>query len=115
MSGFPHERGSAPSVGRGVMRRTTTSLSDGRELIYFDDDATAATTSREDVKDTRGLEPTATSSEIRYHALLAEWVASASHRQPPTYLPPADECPLCPSREGHPTEIPASDYDVVVF
>jgi UDPglucose--hexose-1-phosphate uridylyltransferase len=97
------------------MRRTTTSLSDGRDLIYFDDDATAATTSRNDVKDTRDLEPTATSSEIRYDALLDEWVAVASHRQSRTYLPPANECPLCPSRDGHPTEIPASDYDVVVF
>jgi UDPglucose--hexose-1-phosphate uridylyltransferase len=97
------------------MRRTSTSLSDGRDLIYFDDDATAATTPRDDVKDTRDLEPTATSSEIRYDALLDEWVAVASHRQSRTYLPPANECPLCPSREGHPTEIPASDYDVVVF
>ena len=97
------------------MRRTITSLSDGRDLIYFDDDATAATTSRDDVQDTRDLERTATSSEIRYDALLDEWVAVASHRQSRTYLPPADECPLCPSREGHPTEIPATDYDVVVF
>src|SRR5262249_14287402 len=32
-----------------------------------------------------------------------------------TYLPPAELCPLCPSRDGHLTEIPASDYDVVVF
>ena len=29
--------------------------------------------------------------------------------------PPTDECPLCPSRDGHQTEIPSDDYDVVVF
>ena len=39
----------------------------------------------------------------------------ASHRQGRTHLPPADQCPLCPSREGRATEIPAADYDVVVF
>ena len=39
----------------------------------------------------------------------------ASHRQERTHLPPLDECPLCPSTHGHASEIPASDYDVVVF
>jgi UDPglucose--hexose-1-phosphate uridylyltransferase len=42
-------------------------------------------------------------------------VAIASHRQGRTHLPPVDECPLCPSRAGHHTEVPAEDYDVVVF
>jgi UDPglucose--hexose-1-phosphate uridylyltransferase len=97
------------------VRKTTTRLADGRELIYFDEDATAATTDRNDVKDTRDLEPTATASEIRYDAVLDEWVAIASHRQSRTHLPPADECPLCPSRDGRRTEVPAADYDVVVF
>ncbi len=32
-----------------------------------------------------------------------------------TYHPPADECPLCPSRDGRHSEIPAADYDVAVF
>lgn len=97
------------------MRKTVTQLADGRELIYFDEDATAGVTDRQDVKDTRDLEATATASEIRYDAVLDEWVAIASHRQSRTHLPPADECPLCPSREGRQTEVPASDYDVVVF
>jgi UDPglucose--hexose-1-phosphate uridylyltransferase len=31
-------------------------------------------------------------------------------------MPPADECPLCPTGRGtFPSEIPADDYDVVVF
>ena len=42
-------------------------------------------------------------------------MAIASHRQDRTHLPPADECPLCPSRGGRSTEVPADDYDVVVF
>jgi UDPglucose--hexose-1-phosphate uridylyltransferase len=46
---------------------------------------------------------------------MGEWVAMASHRQARTYQPPTDQCPLCPSRDGRPSEIPTPDYDVVVF
>src|SRR6476620_5018340 len=55
-------------------------------------------------------------SELRYNPLLGEWVATATHRQDRTFLPPADFCPLCPTQPGgFPTEIPESDYDIVVF
>ena len=37
----------------------------------------------------------------------------ASHRQSRTYHPPADQCPLCPTTEANPTEIPERDYQVV--
>ena len=65
--------------------------------------------------DSRDLPPVATHSQLRFDALLGEWVAIASHRQTRTFLPPADECPLCPSRAGPPAEIPDTDYEVVVF
>ncbi|WP_413800997.1 galactose-1-phosphate uridylyltransferase [Streptomyces iranensis] len=93
------------------MKKTATRLADGRELIYYDarDDAVR------DAVDQRPLDPIATRSEIRHDRLLGDRVAIASHRQARTYHPPADECPLCPSREGRHSEIPASDYDVVVF
>jgi UDPglucose--hexose-1-phosphate uridylyltransferase len=94
------------------MRRTSTSLADGREIVYYDLDGTR--TDRH-VKDRRDLGATATASEVRYDVLLDEWVAIASHRQDRTHLPPADECPLCPSRDGRSTEVAADDYDVVVF
>jgi UDPglucose--hexose-1-phosphate uridylyltransferase len=42
-------------------------------------------------------------------------VVIAAARQDRTFLPPPGECPLDPSRPGRPTEIPAPDYDVVVF
>jgi UDPglucose--hexose-1-phosphate uridylyltransferase len=42
-------------------------------------------------------------------------VVIAAARQDRTFLPPADQCPLDPSRPGHPTEIPAGSYDVAVF
>ena len=91
-------------------RKTETRLADGRALYYFD----SADVVR-DAKDTRDLPPTTTSSEIRWDPLLDQWVVIASHRQARTYLPPADECPLDPSRDGRQTEIPADDYEVVVF
>lgn len=86
-------------------------LADGRELLYYDDapgrDRCAA--------DARDLPRTTTRSELRYDRLQGEWVIVASHRQSRTYKPPAHQCPLCPSTAEAPTEIPASDYDVVVF
>src|SRR5689334_23570169 len=94
--------------------RTSRRLADGREIIYFDADTDAEPVARNAV-DTRELPAVATRSQLRYDALLGEWVAIASHRQSRTFLPPADECPLDPSRPGRPTEIPDSAYQVVVF
>ncbi len=93
------------------MKRTTGQLSDGREILWYDerDDAVR------DTHDRRGLPRTATTSQMRLDRLLDEWVAIASHRQDRTFLPPADQCPLCPSRDGRQSEIPSDDYDVVVF
>jgi UDPglucose--hexose-1-phosphate uridylyltransferase len=99
------------------MKKTVTRLADGRELIYYDSDSPRP--GQEDVVrdavDRRPLGPVATTSEIRSDPLLGDAVAIASHRQGRTYHPPADECPLCPSREGRLSEIPDSSYDVAVF
>jgi UDPglucose--hexose-1-phosphate uridylyltransferase len=94
---------------------TSTSLSDGRELIYFDDDAAPKSRAAELTMDHRGLPPRGEPGEVRYDALADEWVAVAAHRQTRTHLPPADQCPICPTTAANPSEIPASDYDVVVF
>ncbi|MFF4491106.1 galactose-1-phosphate uridylyltransferase [Streptomyces sp. NPDC001544] len=93
------------------MKKTSTRLADGRELIYYDlkDDAVR------DAVDRRPLERTVTTSEVRHDPLLGDAVAIASHRQGRTYHPPADECPLCPSQGDRLSEIPDSSYDVVVF
>ncbi len=93
------------------MKRTVTRLADGRELIYFDERDDVV---RDDV-DRRRLPPPAPAAELRYDPLLDEWVTIAAHRQSRTFLPPSSECPLCPSTPDRSTEIPASDYDVVVF
>ncbi|MFC9282731.1 galactose-1-phosphate uridylyltransferase [Streptomyces collinus] len=93
------------------MKKTSTRLADGRELIYYDlRDDTVRTAA-----DRRPLDRTVTTSEIRRDVLLGDSVAIASHRQGRTYHPPADECPLCPTRGERLSEIPDSSYDVVVF
>nr|BFE82188.1 hypothetical protein GCM10020093_047890 [Planobispora longispora] len=93
------------------MKRTVTRLADGRELIYFDRDDDAD----RGAVDERPLPPRPPASELRYDPLTEEWIAVAGHRQGRTFLPPADECPLCPSAPGRLTEIPSAAYDVVVF
>ncbi|MDV9169108.1 galactose-1-phosphate uridylyltransferase [Streptomyces sp. W16] len=93
------------------MKKTSTRLADGRELIYYDlrDDTVR------DAVDRRPLERTVTTSEVRRDVLLGDAVAIASHRQGRIYHPPVDQCPLCPTTGDRLSEIPDSSYDVVVF
>jgi UDPglucose--hexose-1-phosphate uridylyltransferase len=97
-------------------------LADGREIIYFDE---APGLRRAEVPDPRVLRPVESQAAglpdgdeqhgLRRDPLTGEWVVVAAARQDRTFLPPADHCPLCPSRPGSLTEVPADDYDVVVF
>ena len=96
--------------GRRVKKHATR-LSDGRELIYFDERDDAA----RDAADQRELPPRSPGAQLRYDPLTDEWVAIAGHRQLRTFLPTARDCPLCPTTAEHATEIPSGDYDVVVF
>lgn len=93
------------------MKRTDVVLADGRALIHYDGAAQADRC----VTDTRPLDSRPPASTMRYDRLLDEWVAVASHRNDRTFLPDPDDCPLCPSRAGHLTEVPSADYQVVVF
>jgi UDPglucose--hexose-1-phosphate uridylyltransferase len=99
------------------VRRTASRLADDREIIYFDD--TAPYLSGEQTRelvDKRQLGPAARAGQMRRDPLSGAWIAMATHRLDRTYLPPADECPLCPTGRGtEPSEVPADDYDVVVF
>jgi UDPglucose--hexose-1-phosphate uridylyltransferase len=94
------------------VRITEIRLSDGRWLRYYDSDDAPP---RDTAADQRGLTPVSIQSELRYDPLLDQWVMIAGHRQDRTYKPAAQDCPLCPSRPGHYTEIPSQDYQVVVF
>lgn len=99
------------------IRKTRTRLSDGRELIYFDDtEPYASGVVTRELHDGRDLVPVEAASTMRFDVLTGEWVTLAAHRMNRTFLPATDECPLCPTRPGRPaTEIPAGDYDVAVF
>src|SRR5580693_9360302 len=97
--------------------KSSGTLADGREIIYFDETPGLG---RAEVPDTRPLKPMPgpggePAAGLRWDALRGEWVVIAAARQDRTFLPPPGECPLDPSRPGRPTEIPAPDYDVVVF
>ena len=92
--------------------RQAIRLSDGRELIYFDESPGSG---RAAFPDNRHLPPPPPTSQLRYDPLVDEWVAVAAHRQTRTFLPPSDACPLCPSTPSFASEIPAPSYDVVVF
>jgi len=55
-------------------------------------------------------------SEMRWDPLRREWVVTATHREDRDFMPPEDYCPLCPTEAGgFPTEVPADDYNIVVF
>ena len=97
-----------------MSRITSTCLADSRELIYFDDPGTPERTP-DSLVDHRKLPARGEPGEVRYDALSGDWVAVAAHRQTRTHLPPADQCPICPTTAANPSEIPAADYDVVVF
>jgi UDPglucose--hexose-1-phosphate uridylyltransferase len=104
------------SEPRAPIRITRTRLADGRALTYYDDrepyvfgGATRA------LHDPRDLPAAQAQPTMRRDVLTGEWVILAPHRMVRTHLPPAGDCPLCPSRPDAVTEIPADDYDVVVF
>ncbi len=55
-------------------------------------------------------------NQLRWDPTLREWITYATHRQDRTFLPPAEYCPLCPTKpDGFPTEVPRASYDIVVF
>jgi len=93
------------------VRKTTVTLADGRELIYFG----AVPERPADYPDRRQLDRVQVHSQARRDQLLGEWVIVAGHRQDRTFQPVTSQCPLCPTTADSLTEIPAPDYEVVVF
>jgi UDPglucose--hexose-1-phosphate uridylyltransferase len=95
----------------GIAKRVTR-LSDGRELIYFDDADTTLPPARK--PDERPPQPRPPVPELRLDPLTGEWISIATARQNRAFLPPDDLDPLAPSAPGRPTEIP-DNFDVAVF
>lgn len=126
---------SAPTATPAV-RRTRTTLADGRDFFYFDDSepyvSGAATRRLDDPRPLPGrFDPITTTGPdgepvvqpvtgptMRLDVLTGEWIPHAAHRMNRTFLPAADSNPLAPAKPGaaySDGEIPAEDYDVVVF
>lgn len=114
------------------VRKTSATLADGRKIIYFDDSepylSGGATRRLDDprplpdrfspVTGPGGETAPFTGPQMRFDVLTGEWVPMATHRMHRTHLPPADANPLAPARPGaaySDGDIPADDYDVVVF
>lgn len=92
------------------MHRRDHHKADGRRLLLFG--AAPHTLAPE----AEAEAPAPAHPHLRWHPLREEWVAYAPHRQERTFLPPAEVCPLCPTRPGGPpTEIPFADFEVAVF
>lgn len=93
------------------MYRHLLTKPDGRPLVLY---------SRDDVP-SANCPPAIHRSEppnahLRWHPLLAEWVAYATHRQNRTFLPPPEHSPLLASCDpAKPTEVPQGSWDIAVF
>lgn len=94
---------------------TRAKLADGRELLFFalPGHRPAPVEDRRPLP-ARATEPSA-QSQLRFDRSTGQWVIIAALRQDRTYKPPPEACPLCPGPTGLTSEVPAPDYDVVVF
>ena len=92
--------------------KRASKLADGRDLFYFDDAASLLPAER--AADARTLDPRPAVAHMRLDVLTGEWISVAASRHNRAYLPPAHECPLCPSSATFASEIP-DNFDVAVF
>ncbi|MEY3889499.1 MAG: hypothetical protein RI931_621 [Actinomycetota bacterium] len=93
-------------------RKISAKLADGRDLFYFNDSSSILADERK--TDTRELPERPPVAQMRLDSLTGEWVSIASHRHGRAFLPPANQCPLCPSTDENLSEIPDT-FDVAVF
>ena len=104
-----------------MLSKRRIAKADGRYLIFYSSRRRPRTASRRRRAPSAAAvaEPSLAASgplELRWNPLLEEWVIVATERQERTFLPPAEYCPLCPTHDPDVlTEVPASDYEIVVF
>ena len=101
--------GEIKKLAAGVTRQDRV-MADGRTIRYYDTHGQTRT-----AVDQREAEEQPTIGELRLDPLVNEWVAVAAHRQERIFLPPMELCPLCPTTSGLFSEIPESNFEVVIF
>ncbi len=82
---------------------------DGRELLLYGHAPIDGEAGGEHV------DATGASSHMRWHPLRQEWVVYAAARQSRTFLPKAQDCPLCPMRDEASGEVPFTAFEIAVF
>ncbi|OBI99560.1 galactose-1-phosphate uridylyltransferase [Mycobacterium sp. 1465703.0] len=114
-NGYPNRAAATKLVFDIVTGPTRAKLADGRDLLFF----SLPGHHPAPVEDRRPLPARATDaaakSQLRFDRSTGQWVIIAALRQDRTYKPPPEACPLCPGPTGLTSEVPAPDYDVVVF
>lgn len=95
-----------------MSQKHSAKLSDGRELFYFDDEGSQLGADRK--RDQREAIERPAVAEMRLDSLTSEWVSVAAHRHGRAFLPPANQCPLCPTTADNLSELP-DNFDVAVF
>src|SRR5258708_30909637 len=92
------------ALAMGGTTKRVTRLSDGRELIYFDDADTSLPPER--AADARPPAPRPALPTLRQDPLTGEWISIAAARQNRAFLPPAEHDPPAPSTPGNLPDIP---------
>lgn len=92
--------------------KRSAKLADGRDLFYFDDANSKLPAERK--PDLRELPERPAVAQMRLDSLSGEWISVAAHRHGRAHLPPAHQCPLCPTTEANQSEVP-DVFDVAVF
>lgn len=95
-----------------MIKKIDAKLADGRDLFYFDDSSSKLGAERK--ADTRELDPRPAVAQMRLDSLTGDWISVAAARHNRAFLPPAHQCPLCPTTSENLSELP-DNFDVAVF
>ncbi|WP_084028371.1 galactose-1-phosphate uridylyltransferase [Candidatus Rhodoluna planktonica] len=94
------------------IKKISAKLADGRDLLFFDDVDSKLPATR--LADTRELPERPPVAQMRLDSLTGDWISVAAHRHGRAFLPPANQCPLCPTTTTNQSEMP-DFFDVAVF
>lgn len=93
-------------------RKISAKLFDGRDIFYFDDVNTNQNDTRK--PDNREFAERPPVANMRLDSLTGDWISVAAARQNRAFLPPAHQCPLCPTTPENLSEVP-DQFDIAVF